>query len=229
MDQMLKTSRDPTPPPPVLAMRANFEPISGVVFVKLPPGATILAATEPFAIAALAEGPGFISLTEARQLPIGTQVDARAGSLQITTATTAGKHIPKTQTGTFQGGLFQLQQTNQQTLKGLTVLKLLDTGLFPGAPSYAQCATARKAGDPAARTATLSRTVLQTLHSSVHGKFRTNGRYSAATVRGTVWDTVDRCDGTLTVVHRGTVVVSDLRLHKNITLHAGKQYLAKAH
>ena len=43
------------------------------------------------------------------------------------------------------------------------------------------------------------------------GRFRTNGKYSAATVRGTIWLTEDRCDGTLTTVKRGTVSVRDLR------------------
>jgi hypothetical protein len=38
----------------------------------------------------------------------------------------------------------------------------------------------------------------------------------------------DRCDGTLTTVRRGRVVVRDFRLRKNITLTTGKSYLAKA-
>ena len=38
---------------------------------------------------------------------------------------------------------------------------------------------------------------LQLLHASAHGKFSTNGRYSAATVLGTIWTIADRCDGTL--------------------------------
>jgi hypothetical protein len=41
------------------------------------------------------------------------------------------------------------------------------------------------------------------------GRFKTRGRYSAATVRGTRWLTEDRCDGTLTRVSRGVVEVED--------------------
>ena len=59
-------------------------------------------------------------------------------------------------------------------------------------------------------------------------RFRTRGRYSAATVRGTIWDTIDRCDGTLTRVRRGVVVVRDFRKRRKITLRAGKSYLARA-
>jgi D-serine deaminase-like pyridoxal phosphate-dependent protein len=85
--------------------------------------------------------------------------------------------------------------------------------------------------DAEARTAQSSSLVLQTLRArDQDGRFRTRGRYSATTVTGagTVWDTIDRCDGTLTVVHRGTVIVSDLGLGTTIALHAGQRYLAKA-
>ena len=47
--------------------------------------------------------------------------------------------------------------------------------------------------------------VLGKLWGSGKGKFRTNGKYSAATVRGTIWLVEDRCEGTLTKVPRGTV------------------------
>jgi hypothetical protein len=73
--------------------------------------------------------------------------------------------------------------------------------------------------------------VLQTLRArDQSGRFRTLGRYSAATVSstGTVWDTIDRCDGTLTIVQRGTAIVSDLGLGTTIAVHAGQRYLAKA-
>ena len=79
----------------------------------------------------------------------------------------------------------------------------------------------------ATATAASSRT-LQLLHASAHGKFQTSGRYSAATVRGTVWDTVDRCDGTLTVVRRGTVLVTDFVRHVTVAVRAGQSYLASA-
>ena len=39
---------------------------------------------------------------------------------------------------------------------------------------------------------------------------------------------IDRCDGTLTVVHRGVVSVHDLRRRKTVTVRAGHRYLAKA-
>ena len=70
--------------------------------------------------------------------------------------------------------------------------------------------------------------MLQLLHSNAHGKFRTKGRYAAATVRGTKWTIADRCDGTLTHDLTDSVVVNDFVRHKTIVLHAGQSYLAKA-
>jgi hypothetical protein len=70
--------------------------------------------------------------------------------------------------------------------------------------------------------------VVRRLRGSANGRFRTRGRYSAATVRGTIWDTADRCDGTLTRVQRGVVDVRDFRARRNVTVRAGRSYLARA-
>jgi hypothetical protein len=163
----------------------------------------------------------FIPLTELRQFPNGTQIDALKGSLKLISATGQKK---KTQTGTFTGGIFKVTQVRFGHDKGLTILTLIEAA-FKGAPTYAKCPKA--ASDRAVAHAALSRRVLQTLRGSDRGgRFRTVGRYAAATVRGTNWGTRDRCDGTLTLVHSGTVSVTDFVHHKTLTLHAGQQYLA---
>ena len=54
------------------------------------------------------------------------------------------------------------------------------------------------------------------------GKFRTKGRYSSATVRGTNWLTADRCDGTLTKVKRGVVEVRDIKKKQTVRVPAGR-------
>ena len=82
-------------------------------------------------------------------------------------------------------------------------------------------------GGSVARAA-LSRRRIRRLRAAARGRFRTSGRNSSATVRGTKWTMEDRCDGTLTAVQRGRVVVRDFRLRRNITVRAGKRYLAKA-
>ena len=60
------------------------------------------------------------------------------------------------------------------------------------------------------------------------GRFRTSGRFSSATVRGTRWVVSDRCDGTLTRVVRGSVTVRDGVRNKTVVVRAGGQYLAPA-
>ena len=59
------------------------------------------------------------------------------------------------------------------------------------------------------------------------GKYRTRGRYSSATVGGTIWLVQDRCDGTLTVVKRGVVRVKDFVTKKTVIITTGHRYLAK--
>ncbi len=136
-DQTFTTLKDPAPPAPVMGKEANFFPVNGLVFVKFPGSHS--AADQFGPNAAFTKGQGFIPLTEARQLPIGTQVDARRGTLKIATATS---HQGKTQSGVFSSGLFKLTQTRRGFHKGLTTLSLLE-GAFPGAPSYASCTAAR--------------------------------------------------------------------------------------
>ena len=159
-------------------------------------------------------GGKLVPLTEADQLRAGTVVDTRHGSLQLTTASSQKK---KRQTGTFGGGIFKITQVHS----GLTTLSLVENAL-KGAPSFASCS---KKG---AHAAALSQKQLQLLHASAKGKFRTKGRYAAATVRGTKWTIADRCDGTLTHDLTDSVVVNDFVRHKTIVLHAGQSYLAKA-
>ena len=60
------------------------------------------------------------------------------------------------------------------------------------------------------------------------GRFRSHGRHSHATVRGTRWVTVDRCDGTATRVTEGAVAVRDFTRHRTVVVRAGHTYVAKS-
>lgn len=59
------------------------------------------------------------------------------------------------------------------------------------------------------------------------GRFRSKGRFSTASVRGTTWLTEDRCEGTLTSVTSGVVSVFDSVRKKTIMVRAGRSYLAR--
>ena len=200
-DVTFTTDAAPAPPAPTLAQTFNVAPVSGFVLIKI--------------------NGKFVPLTGLDQIPSGAQIDARHGSLELITSTGVKG---KTQRGTFGGAIFQLTQERSGKTKGLVTLTLLE-GLFKGAPSYALC-TRHKAGDASAAAA--SSKTLQLLHASAHGKFRTKGRYSAATVLGTKWTIADRCDGTLVHDITDSVAVNDFVHHKTIILHAGQSYLSKA-
>jgi hypothetical protein len=79
---------------------------------------------------------------------------------------------------------------------------------------------------PSGLGATEAKTVRQ-IWGDGKGRFRTRGRYSAATVRGTKWLTADRCDGTQTKVTRGVVQVNDFPRRRQVTVRAGRSYLAR--
>ena len=68
----------------------------------------------------------------------------------------------------------------------------------------------------------------RSLFSNVKGRFRTRGRNSTATVRGTVWQMTDTCSGTRTAVTRGSVTVRDFTLRKTKVVKAGHSYFARA-
>jgi len=212
------------PSAPVLGKTVNVEVVSGMVFVKLPAGAHLSLATPSLSVAALSlsafeslsKGAGFIPLTEARQIPVGSTLDTTGGVARLTTATaTRGK----VQIGDFGAGIFTILQSRKQ--RGLTDLNIVNTG-----NSRQLCATSGKKALAASKH--LSSQVVGRLTGSAHGKYTTRGQYSAATVRGTIWSVANRCDGTFTQVSRGVVSVRDFRRRTTITLRAGQHYLAKA-
>ena len=187
-------------PPPLLGRKVNAQPVSGKVF--------------------LLSGGRLVPLSAATQIQSGAVVDALHGTISLTSATGKGKN---TQTGRFGGAVFKVTQAKAGASKGLTTLTLVNNA-FKGAPSYSTC-KAHKALDASAAGSS-SRT-LQLLRASAKGKFRTRGRYSAATVLGTIWSVADRCDGTLTRDVTHSVVVNDFVRHRTIVLHAGQSYLAR--
>ena len=217
-DMTFTTLKDPPPPPPVLGKSFDASVVSGLVFIQLPNSGAGDSAHATFT-----KGTAFVPLTEARQLPAGTRVDARLGKLKMTNAST--KH-GKLQNGTFNGGIWSVSQSKSGLTKGLTTLSIVESA-FTGAPTYSSCKS--KAADTSPFGAfAASGSVLQTLHSSAKGRYRTRGHYASATVRGTGWTISDRCDGTLVTVQRHSVSVQDFVRHVTVVVRQGHRYLAKA-
>jgi hypothetical protein len=118
-------------------------------------------------------------LKKATAVPVGSTVDTSKGKVKLTSA----RNSKSTQSGVFSQGAFVVTQQRD----GLTDLRL--TGGDLGA-----CAAAAAKGKPLVGAASKRRR----LFGRAHGRFRTRGRNSSATIRGTEWLTEDRCEGTVT-------------------------------
>jgi hypothetical protein len=123
------------------------------------------------------------------------------------------------QAGTFWGSKFEVRQ--REGGRGMTSLVLRGG-------NFARCRrpAAHASGQAVARASAVRR-VRRLWGRDRGGRFRTHGRESQATVRGTRWLTEDRCDGTLTRVTSGTVAVRDRARRKTVIVRAGRSYLAR--
>ena len=84
--------------------------------------------------------------------------------------------------------------------------------------------TARGAGG---RAAAQKKPKTRRLWGDGKGKFRTKGRYAAATVRGTKWLVTDTCTTTTTRVTQGAVTVRDTVRKRNVVVRKGGRYVAR--
>jgi DNA-binding beta-propeller fold protein YncE len=147
----------------------------------------------------------FVPLESVQELPLGSTLDTRRGRVEVATER---RRRGRVQRGVFRGGLFVVRQ--RAAAKYITDLIL--RGSLSSCPDGSATAARRS----------------RRLWGSTNGRFRTRGRHSAGAVRGTRWLTVDRCDGTLTVVREGTVAVRDFTRDRTILVDEGERYLARA-
>jgi hypothetical protein len=202
--------------PPVPGKSVDVRVVSGQVFIKYPAGK---------APRAVGPAAGFVPLKGAANIPIGSQLDTGKGRVALTSAAdTGGK---KTQKSDFYQGIFQVKQTVPKK-KPKKPKALITDLVMKGQIPQSQCAPLKGARAAGANKKKGPKSVLGQLWGNGKGQFRTSGKYSSATVRGTIWLVQDRCEGTLTKVTRGTVQVADFRRHKTVTVNAGHSYLARA-
>jgi hypothetical protein len=186
--------------------------VSGQVFVRLP------------------GGTGFIPLEGAVVLPVGTVVDTRRGRVSLTSA--AGRRGGRTRTrrGQFYEGIFQIRQKRGRRPFTDIVLQSPEFGAVCGSGPRAAGAYGAKHRSPgtiAFAAQQRSKKVASHLWANAGGGHRTKGHHSTGTVRGTVWLTEERCDGTLTRVTRGVVSVRDRTTGRTVLVRAGGSYLAR--
>ena len=115
------------------------------------------------------------------------------------------------QTADFYDGIFKIAQS--KGAKPLTTLKLVEKLRCPRAGKASIAAKGKKK---------------RRLWGDGSGKFKTQGKHSAATVVGTKWLVEDRCKSTTTRVVTGVVSVRDFVKRKTVRVKAGKKYVARA-
>jgi hypothetical protein len=186
--------------PPVYQQEADATPVSGEVLVRV------------------AGTSDFVPLTSPEQVGFGTEFDVTDGRVTLTTVDSDGTVYH----ADFYGGTFLLAK---QLANGVTVLQLTRG-------DFASCKLAKRTFQsvdkkPKKKKVKASKKVVRHLWGSGKGKFRTKGRFIAATVHGTTWLTEDRCDGSRAYVQEGVIDARDLVKHKTIRLGAGQSYVAR--
>lgn len=182
-------------PEPTRGSTAVVEPVRGKVLVKAP-------------------GGRFNELEAGEEIPVGSLVDTRSGTVRLTSAGAGGAD----QTADFRYGLFRVAQKKSSPL---TSLKLA------GPISGCRRASRRSATSPLAPRALRKG---RTLWGRGKGKFQVSGRRGSGSVRGTTWQVTDRCDGSTVVKSiSGVVEARDFRKGKKFkkVLRSGQSYVAR--
>jgi hypothetical protein len=190
------------PPPPPPTTTTTTPPTTSPGF---PPATgvatgTVLVAGKPFK-----SGP----------IPPGATINVTHGDFLVTT-TTGRVHL-------FGSGV----SSDFRLLKGRSGGKRVVVVELVGG-NFAVCGTTKGKRTTAGVVRSVAKnTTIRQLWGNGKGNFETQGRYAAATVRGTYWLTRDTCDGTLVVVKRGVVAVFDKLLRKTVLVRAGHSFLAQ--
>ncbi|MGB7684422.1 MAG: hypothetical protein WBL45_01415 [Solirubrobacterales bacterium] len=152
-------------------------------------------------------------LTSFKQVPLGCLINTRRGVVDLKASKGQSGEL---QGGNFWGGVFITSQKagdNQEV-----ELKLAGRRMCERRSSARRPVAVLSRGGGGRK-----------LWGSGKGNFKTSGSHGSATVRGTTWLVVDRCDSsTLIKVGEGTVLVRDFAKDKSLTLTTGEQYVAKA-
>ena len=190
----------PPAAPPVLAERVGVETASGSTLIKLP------------------GSDRFIPLAQAASIPVGSTIDATKGHVELTSVR---DRRGTEQTGEFWGGVFVVKQARAKTPYTELVLQ---GGSFRACPKR----SAGRLVATASGSGKMRGVVRKLWGKDQAGRFRTRGKHAVATVRGTVWLVQDRCDGTMTRVREGAVVVRNRRTGAEKLVKAGKHHLVRA-
>ena len=201
------------PKPPVVGQTVEVKP-TGLVSVSLPEDT----------------GTGnFVQLEAATSIPVGSVLDTQHGEVRIQSAVDRRGSV---QAGRFSKGRFVVGTPRSASDAGITELRMLGAApppCRPGAPRAARLVRRLWSDVRRRRRYRSSGALAAAAATTPKGGIRVIAKYSTATAQAGAWRTLDRCDGTLTRVTRGRVVVRDLRRGESIVLRKGKRetYLAR--
>ncbi len=169
---------------------------------------------------ALKGEPGCQPLTGGEQIDISdiSYIDPGKGKVEIQSIVG---------TGNFYGGRFDLTElagSSSRSAAMASAKPVLLVGLVGG--SFRSCPKGQRS--LSSSTAAQAKKPVRRLWGKGKGRFRTKGRYSSGTVRGTNWLTTDYCDGTETRVVAGVVQVRDFVKKKTVMVKPGQKYFAQA-
>lgn len=182
-------------PEPTRGSTAVVEPVRGTVLVKAP-------------------GGRFNELEAGEEIPVGSLVDTRNGTVRLTSAGAGGTN----QTADFRYGLFRVSQKKSSPLTNLAL-----AGRVSGCRRASRSSATRTLAPRALRGG-------RTLWGRGKGKFKVSGKRGSGSVRGTTWQVTDRCDGsTLVKSISGVVEARDFGKGKKFrkVLRSGQSYVAR--
>jgi hypothetical protein len=194
-------------------------PVQAFVDEGLPPptaGKTVNVKPVKGVVRTKCPGKEVAKLLSPEQIPIECLIDVRQGTVDLESSTGTGT---ETRNGLFWGGVFGvLQKAEDDWNTELRLAGRLKCEKRKGSDARLSRRTyKRKSGGG------------RKLWGSGKGNFKTSGNYGSASVRGTTWLVVDRCDNsTLFKVSEGTVWARDFVKEKTVVLTPGEQYVAKA-
>jgi hypothetical protein len=215
---------DPTPAVAIFTVETAAEPAPAILAAPIvadtgPPkplaGETLNLESQKGNVQLQCPGEdSYSQLVGFKQVPVGCLINTRNGVVDITASKGSSGEL---QNADFWGGVFIATQPKGDDQE--VEMKLAGRRM---------CERRSADGKPVARASRGGRNGRK-LWGSGKGNYSTSGSYGSATVRGTTWLVVDRCDAsTLIKVTEGTVAVSDFVKEKSLTLSAGQQYVAKA-
>jgi hypothetical protein len=198
-----------TLPPPKFGKSVDIGLVSGKVLVT-PPG------EQTFKLG-----------VQDRNVPIGSLIDTTHGRVDLRSAPTpaygaARAAAAKVEDAQFYAGKFRVGQNRNSAY---TQIRLAG-GNFASCTAKAGRASAAGAGRGVVARR-LPHRIIRLLHASGPGRFRTIGKRAAATVLGTIWLTVDYCDGTYVKSTQGRVTVHNYVNGKTVNVYPGHPYFAR--